>query len=921
MSGWLRGIVKEVLSGDTLVIVPASKGPAPPPEKRLSLSSLVAPRLGRRDGSTVDEPFAWQSREFLRRLAIGKACVFRVDYKLEQAGDREFGSVFFGEQNVSLSIVTAGWAKVRESGSQQSPFYENLLEGQEQAKIKKLGVHNNEEAAISASIRSAAEEDSSQLLKRHGKGGQVKAIVEGIMSGSMMRVTLTDSLKTLVVMVTGIVCPAMKSNVAGTEGPEAFAREAKWLSESACLNRDVTLVMDGVSQHGALIASIKYPTGNGDADLAEVLMAAGLAKGAEWSLNMINSGSFKLREAERAARVARKGIWHDHVAQPSNFQNQNKFRGRVVEVVSGDCVVICDETTGVERRLTLASVRAPRAPNRDRAGEPFGAEAKEFLRGRLIGQTVSVEMEYSKKISIGQSASNPKPEERSVDFGTVNLLSKGAEKDEKQINVAELLLIRGLASTVRHRVDDERSAYFESLFNAEESGKKGRKGIHSGKEAPITRVNDLSAPGSASKARQHLPFLQRAGAISAVVEFVMSGSRLKLYVPKQSVSIAFSPSGVKCPAKGDEFSGDALAFTKSNFMQRNVVLKIENVDKLGTFLGTIVLADGVQASQTSQNKNKVDLGVALLENGLAKLHEMSNVSVLENGRELLDAEEKARMGKLGIWSKEEKVVPKTDGPVQQFKREKTRVVITEMIDANSFYIQYADEARPQWIADQLKELTPELDGSPSSQAATGSYRSGALVLAKFEPDKQWYRAKITKVYANDPINPKYDVFFIDFGNRDSGLSTSSVRPMPQTLAAVPAQAHLATLAFVRAPVEIRDDLGFIVMDRVASLTHSGSIVLEGYKESMSRTEEGVTVLHLTLFPGAASEDVSCSINGELAMDGLVKCSKEPPRDPQSRSLFVTLQDLERDARRRHLGIFEFGDVSDDEDEDAYPILR
>lgn len=47
MSGWLRGLVKEVVSGDTVVVVAATQGPAVPPEKRLTLSSLVAPRLVR----------------------------------------------------------------------------------------------------------------------------------------------------------------------------------------------------------------------------------------------------------------------------------------------------------------------------------------------------------------------------------------------------------------------------------------------------------------------------------------------------------------------------------------------------------------------------------------------------------------------------------------------------------------------------------------------------------------------------------------------------------------------------------------------------------------------------------------------------------------------------------------------------------
>ena len=99
-TGWLRGTVKEVVSGDTLVIMGPPRG-GPPPEKRLTLASLIAPRMvrsvaacaqlygdstypstadaaclqARRDGSTADEPFAWQSREFLRQKSIGQVFV------------------------------------------------------------------------------------------------------------------------------------------------------------------------------------------------------------------------------------------------------------------------------------------------------------------------------------------------------------------------------------------------------------------------------------------------------------------------------------------------------------------------------------------------------------------------------------------------------------------------------------------------------------------------------------------------------------------------------------------------------------------------------------------------------------------------------------------------------------------------------
>jgi staphylococcal nuclease domain-containing protein 1 len=42
-TGWLRGVVKECPTGDTLIIVGNVKQ-GPPPEKRITLSSLIAPK-------------------------------------------------------------------------------------------------------------------------------------------------------------------------------------------------------------------------------------------------------------------------------------------------------------------------------------------------------------------------------------------------------------------------------------------------------------------------------------------------------------------------------------------------------------------------------------------------------------------------------------------------------------------------------------------------------------------------------------------------------------------------------------------------------------------------------------------------------------------------------------------------------------
>nr|XP_020182409.3 ribonuclease TUDOR 2-like [Aegilops tauschii subsp. strangulata] len=107
-SGWLRGKVKAVTSGDCLLIMGSTKAEIPP-EKSITLSYLMAPRLARRGG--VDEPFAWESREYLRKLCVGKEVTFRVDYTAPNIG-RVFGTVYLGDKNVAYLVVAAGWERV-----------------------------------------------------------------------------------------------------------------------------------------------------------------------------------------------------------------------------------------------------------------------------------------------------------------------------------------------------------------------------------------------------------------------------------------------------------------------------------------------------------------------------------------------------------------------------------------------------------------------------------------------------------------------------------------------------------------------------------------------------------------------------------------------------------------------------------------
>lgn len=100
----------------------------------------------------------------------------------------------------------------------------------------------------------------------------------------------------------------------------------------------------------------------------------------------------------------------------------------------------------------------------------------------------------------------------------------------------------------------------------------------------------------AAKAKLFLPYFQRAGKTSAVVEFVASGSRVRLFVPREQRLITFLLGGITCP-KGsrieksgnviasEPFGEEAQAFTKDLCLQREVEIEVDSIDKAGNFIG------------------------------------------------------------------------------------------------------------------------------------------------------------------------------------------------------------------------------------------------------------------------------------------------------------------------------------------------
>ncbi|KAL9335500.1 hypothetical protein Peur_072681 [Populus x canadensis] len=972
-TGWYRGRVKAVPSGDSLVIMAVTiNKPGPPPEKTITLSSLIAPRLARRGG--VDEPFAWLSREYLRNLCIGKEVTFKVDYAVPSIG-REFGSVFLGDKNVALLVVAEGWAKVREQGQQKgeaSPFLADLLRLEEQAKQEGLGRWSKAPGASEASIRNlppSAIGDPSNLdamdLLAKNKGRPMQGIVEQVRDGSTVRVYLLPDFQFVQVFVAGIQAPSMGrraavETVAETEtisnetngdasgalapltsaqrlaasttppevAPDPFGMEAKYFTELRTLNRDVRIVLEGVDKFSNLIGSVYYPDGESPKDLALELVENGLAKFVEWSANMMEEDAKRqLKTAELQAKKSRLRMWTNYVPPATNSKaiHDQNFTGKVVEVVSGDCVIVADDSVPygsplAERRVNLSSIRCPKMgnPRRDEKPAPYARDAKEFLRTRLIGQQVNVRMEYSRKMTDGPTAAPVPGDARIMDFGSIFLLShsKGDEAltvpstaagQQPGINVAELVVSRGFGTVIRHRDFEERSNFYDALLAAESRAIAGKKGIHSAKDPPVSHIADLTT-ASSKKAREFLPHMHKNRRISAVVEYVLSGHRFKLLIPKETCSIAFSFSGIRCPGRDEPYSEEAIALMRRKIMQRNVEIEVETVDRTGTFLGSLW-------------ESRTNMGVTLLEAGLAKFQTSFGTDRIPEAHLLEQAEQSAKRQKLKIWEKYVEGEEVNNGPaVESKQKEVLKVVVTEVLDGGRFYVQTVGDQKVASIQQQLASLS--LQEAPVIGAFNP--KRGDIVLAQFSADNSWNRAMIVNAPRGAVESPKdkFEVFYIDYGNQEE-VPYSHLRPLDPSVSAAPGLAQLCSLAYIKVP-SLEEDCG------PEAAQYFSDNTLNSSKEFRAKVEERDTsagkvkgqgtgpVLIVTL----VAVDSEISLNASLVQEGLSRIEKKKKWDSMERK--VALDNLEKfqdEARADRRGLWVHGDIESDDEDVVLPAKK
>uniref|UniRef100_A0A8C8YU58 Staphylococcal nuclease domain-containing protein n=1 Tax=Prolemur simus TaxID=1328070 RepID=A0A8C8YU58_PROSS len=883
----------EVLSGCAIIVRGQPRG-GPPPERQINLSNIRAGNLARRAAATQpdakdtpDEPWAFPAREFLRKKLIGKEVCFTIENRTPQG--REYGMIYLGKdtngENIAESLVAEGLATRREGMRANNPEQNRLSECEEQAKAAKKGMWSEGNGSHTIRDLKYTIENPRHFVDSHHQK-PVNAIIEHVRDGSVVRALLLPDYYLVTVMLSGIKCPTFRREADGSETPEPFAAEAKFFTESRLLQRDVQIILESCHNQN-ILGTILHPNGN----ITELLLKEGFARCVDWSIAVYTRGAEKLRAAERFAKERRLRIWRDYVAPTANLDQKDKqFVAKVMQVLNADAIVV-KLNSGDYKTIHLSSIRPPRLEGENTQDKnkklrplydiPYMFEAREFLRKKLIGKKVNVTVDYIRPASPA-TETVPAFSERTCATVTIG-----------GINIAEALVSKGLATVIRYRQDDDqRSSHYDELLAAEARAIKNGKGLHSKKEVPIHRVADIS--GDTQKAKQFLPFLQRAGRSEAVVEYVFSGSRLKLYLPKETCLITFLLAGIECPRgarnlpglvqEGEPFSEEAMFFTKELVLQREVEVEVESMDKAGNFIGWLHI-DGA------------NLSVLLVEHALSKVHFTAERSSYY--KSLLSAEEAAKQKKEKVWAHYEEQPVEEVMPVLEEKERSASykpVFVTEITDDLHFYVQDVETGT------QLEKLMENMRNDIASHPPVeGSYapRRGEFCIAKFV-DGEWYRARVEKVESPAKVH----VFYIDYGNREVLPSTRlGTLPPAFSTRVLPAQATEYAFAFIQVPQD--DDARTDAVDSVVRDIQNTQCLL-----NVEHLSAGCP--HVTLQFADSKGDVGLG----LVKEGLVMV--EVRKEKQFQKVITEYLNAQESAKSARLNLWRYGDFrADDADEFGY----
>lgn len=934
--------VQSVLSGDTVVLLGRpSKPNQPPPIVLFTFSSITAPRLASKS-NPVDDPGAFPAREWLRKLTVGKSVRFQTLKQGASAGDRVYGWLFLEESatngaapaeggvaagnimHLAVECVRQGHATPKAKFSQnlvekivpdagretedltpEQEYEKALMQAYKEAQEAKRGIHANVPLvrAVKQSVDDFATLALVEACKKRGDKGKITCVVEHVFDGSRMRCQVTDPAlpeflyANFTLLLAGVACPRIGNPKANPPvAPEPCSDAAREFTTVRLLQRELPVSLVGTDKAGgSAVGTVHHPKGN----IAIELLKVGLARMTDWSVRLMEPAAVPaLRVAENNAKRSCLGVWVSYA--PPVLSSASEIQGVVVEVQSGDTLLVLPDGKPYNSendlfKISLASIRAPRVGNEraNRPDEPFSHECKERLRLLTIGRPVKVEVHYERDIPV-----QPNVNEKRA-FGTVSV--------GKHPDLAELLCREGLVTTQRHRDDEVRSPRYDDLILAENAAKEAGKGVHTSTEYRRGAINDLTDP---RKAKAYSGALIRAGTLKAVVDHVFNGALFKLLVPSENCYIRFAPGNIRCPqpspapgskvGKGAEpFGDECKRHARLHMMQRQVEIDCKSITNSGIIQGNLFVGAGPQ---------RRDYTIELIGAGLATV-DQRKIDYGEAPKSLIDAQNTAKLNKVGLWSIEQQSETVAVKVVEKSKVTTASIRLSEIRAGNHFFYHMVKDPASQVMDDSMKKFT----SNHGTAGAPCDPKVGRAVAALFDDGsgKCWYRAKV--VEKKGPT--KVSVLFIDHGNVATLPIATHLRPLDVSLTPdrIPPVAKEAVLALTVCR-SLDQDEGVDAARELQRFCWGKEITATWYGPD----ENGK--MTATLSGHGGSEE---TMNAELIAGGLARVAKQPSIDVLTSrmvdgsvvtKLASDLQAAEDAARKSRSGMWRYGDVGDDDDD-------
>lgn len=898
--------------------------------------------MASKGNGNIDEPGSFPSREWLRQTAVGKMVAFETRKQGASAGDRIYGLLTLtpppvggvaaaaGGQAINLAIeavrnghatpksmangvsaVTAptnGGATPENDGEEEDDYKKNLEQAYLEAKKNRAGIHAA--APLVRKMKASGEDFQAlqlvQTSQKHGtQGGRIKCVIEYVFDGSRYRMQVTDPVMgdlqygSFTLLLAGVACPRVGNPRADPPTTsEAFADEARLFAEQRILHRELEVVLLGTDKPGlSAVGAVLHPKGN----IAVELLKNGLGRMSDWTVRMMSPADVPaLRIAENNAKRSKVGVWRSYA--PPQLSGASELSGTVVEVLSGDTLSILPDGQAYDSedrliKLGLASIRSPRVGNErvGRADEPYSHECKDRLRVLTVGKPVKVQIHYERDIPFGDST-----EKRQ--FGTVSTKNKA--------DIGEVLISEGLAKTQFHKDGEEMSPRYDDLRAAEAIAKAAKKGIHSDSEyKPPARVNDLSDP---KKAKAYSGSLMRAGKLKATVEYCFNGARFKVFIPSENCYIMFAPNAVRVPqppppagstrqGKVAEPFGDASKrHARLTLLQKTVEIDCSGVTMSGVITGNIFVGQGAQ---------RRDYSIELVGAGLATV-DQRKIDYGEAPKPLVDAQTAAQSSKVGVWSLERAVETTIAKSTNEVKDEVAKIRVSEIRSGSHFFYHVVNDNAVKVVDDGMKMFTT----NNGTAGAPCEVKVNRIVAALFDDGtgKSWYRGKILE---KQESGSKAVVLFIDHGNVATVPVATHLRPLDDSLGTdrIPPVAKEAVLALTLVrPIE--NEYG---MDAARAFQSSCwgkelSVRIHGSDDNGK-----IAVVILT--------DSDATVNEQLVSSGLARVAKPAAAEATAArmmdgsavvKLAADLNVAQEAARKSRAGMWRYGDIGDDDDEDG-----